>query len=272
MRKIAKDRMRDRSLMLVVASVVVMAAGPVHAAIECPRPAQQTATDVAFKVQPAVQIAAQSLPKEFTAQFDARAETITRDLFSQYPNAGNLLLAHSMLSMYCQFLSTSSFSDAQKLDVLYRVEEWVTRVAGVAVPMNKTTGTSCSTDARDVLKPVNAVFNAWAHLDFAEYIQQWSPEAIQRSKFYARKRPDLDMQRRADFRKYSSVTLGRIDPKILFADGTKARITNTYSMRFVRLDGRPIVENGIRESYILECSVTDQKWKIRENNDYELRN
>ena len=177
-----------------------------------------------------------------------------------------------MISIYCQFIFTSSFTDAQKLDALYRVEEWITRISGVTVPMNRSSGTTCSTDPGEVLKPIRAIFDAWAHLNIHNYMEQWGPESIQRSKYYARERPDIETQRRADFRKYSSVMVQSIDPKILFSDGTKARVTNTYSMRFVRLDGRAINETGVGESYILECSAADRKWKIRENNDYLLRN
>jgi len=171
----------------------------------------------------------------------------------------------------CQFLFTSSFTDAQKLDQLYRTEEWITRISGVTVPMNPASGTTCSTDPEYVLRPIRAVFDAWAHLNIREYIEQWGSQAIQRSKYYARQKPEIEAQRISDFKKYSSVTVQAIDPKILFSNGTKARVANTYSMRFVRFDGRAVVESGVEESYILECSNNDRQWRIRENNDYLLR-
>ncbi|MGA7383566.1 MAG: hypothetical protein WBW81_02380 [Methylocella sp.] len=247
--------------------VFMMVPWPAYASIECPRPAQQLATDTSIKVQSAVS----SLPSAATPpRFDASAETVTRDVFATYQDADKVVLAHSMLSMFCQFIFTSSFSDAQKLDQLDRLEEWVTRISGVTVPMNSSSGTSCSDDPAEVLKPIRATFDAWSRLDISEYMDQWAPDAIQRSssKSYARARPDIETRRSADFKKYSLVSVQGINPKILFSDGTKARVTNMYSMRYVRLGGKVINETGIGESYILECSAGDHKWKIRENNDY----
>ena len=232
MLRITKRSTKDHSFISTIFCVFLMVSSSAHASVECPRPAQQLATNVSIKIQSAVS----SLPRETTPQFDASAETVTRDLFAKYQNAGTVVLAHSVISMYCQFLVTSSFTDAQKLDVLYRVEEWITRISGVTVPMNRSSGTTCSTDPEEVLKPIRAVFDAWAHLNIREYMEQWGPESIQRSKYYARKRPDIETRRSADFRKYSSVIVRSIDPKILFSDSTKARVANTYSMRFVRWD------------------------------------
>ncbi len=213
MLRAAKRSMQARLSAAGAVCTLLLVSWSAHAAVECPKPAQQLATDVSIKVQSAVSL----LPQTPSPQLETKAETVTRDLFSKYPNAGNVVLAHSMISMYCQFIFSSSFTDAQKLDALYRVEEWITRISGITVPMNKAVGTTCSTDPGEVLRPVRAIFDAWARLDIIEYIRQWAPESIQRSKYYARKRPDIEIQRSADFKKYSSVRVEKINPKYCLA-------------------------------------------------------
>jgi hypothetical protein len=256
-----------RFFIVSTACALLMVSTQTFASVECPKPTQQLATDVSVKIRSEVG----QLPASTKPEFDASAETITRDLFTKYQNSDTVALAHSTISIFCQVLITSSLTDAQKFDQLYRLEDWITRISGHSVPMNPATGTDCSTASQDVLRPIKAVFNAWAHLDIGEYITQWGPGSIQRSHYYARQKPDIVNQRRSDFAKYASVAVLGTDPKILFVDGAKARVSNIYSMRFVRRDGRVVNETEVGESYILECSAADNRWVIRENNDYIFR-
>jgi hypothetical protein len=237
------------------------------AAYECPAPTQQLAQDVSIKVKADVSM----LKGLATTSFESSAETVTRDVFAKYQDAGVVALGHSVISIFCQIIMPSSMTDAEKLDQLYRLEEWITRISGRSVPMEKTTGTNCATASSAVLRPIRAVFHAWQQLDVDEYLAQWGPESIQRSKYYARRMADIAGKRRMDFREFQSVSVISIEPKILFADGTKARVDNTYTMRFLRRNGRVVAENNVAESYILECSVANNTWRIRENNDYIYR-
>lgn len=236
------------------------------AAYECPTPTQQLAQDVSTSVKSEVS----ALGGLALTAFESKAQIVTRDLFEKYSDSGVVALAHTVISMFCQIVLPSAMRDAEKLDRLYQLEEWITRVTGRSVPMEKSSGTSCSTTPDEVLKPIKAIFDGWRTLNINQYLAQWGPEAIQRSKFYARRMADIASKRRSDFQTYKSVAVLSIDPRILFADGTKARVDNTYTMHFTRRSGKLIAENHVQESYILECSAGDRKWRIRENNDYVL--
>ena len=233
-------------------------------AYECPKPTQQLAQDVSTQLHSEIT----QLKGLNSTQFDASAKIITRDVFEKYPDAGTIALAHTMLSMFCQIILPSKMEDAAKLDQLYKMAHSIRSVSGYSVPMHKSTGTTCSTARADVLRPINAVFDAWQRLDVNLYLAQWGPESIQRSKFYVRRMEDIVDRRRADFAKYQSVTVVSTAPKIVFADGTTAEVENTYTMHFVRTNGTKFSETGKKERYVLECSAADKGWRIRENNDY----
>ena len=253
-------------LRFILPTVLALIGSPA-AAYECPAPTKQLAQDVTVKIRSDVSV----LQGLATTSFESNAETVARDLFAKYQDAGVVALGHSVISIFCQIIMPSAMTVAEKLDQLYRLEEWITRISGRSVPMTKTTGSSCSKTPSEVLRPIKAVFQAWQRLDVDQYLAQWGPESIQRSKYYARRMADIADKRRKDFRDFRSVSVISIDPKILFVDGTKARVDNTYTMRFVRRNGSVIAENDVGESYILECSVADSEWRIRENNDYIYR-
>jgi len=82
--------------------------------------------------------------------------------------------------------------------------------------------------------------------------------------YYVMREADITARRRADFARFRSVTVLGIQPKILFADGTKARISNVYTMHFVARDGKVIDERDVGESYVLECAASTGAWRIRE--------
>jgi hypothetical protein len=253
-----------RPAFLFAIFLLTILSNPARGSVECPRPTVQVATDISATIRADISGLPDIPPKEF----DLKAETVTRDLFHQYSNSGAVALSHSIISVFCQVLVASSLSDSQKLDQLFRLEESVTHTSGVSVPTSQAVATTCSMSSTEVLKPIRAVFDAWTNLNIRQYIAQWGEASIQRSSYYVRTRPEITQQRGQDFKKYSSVEVLSIEPKVLSADGTKARVTNVYSMRFTRLDGRVINENRVAESYILECSAKDNKWLIRENNDY----
>lgn len=236
------------------------------ASVDCPKPLVQVATNVSVKIKSDIG----ALSTASAQKFDASAEVVTRDLFQKYSDSGTVALAYSTISIFCQVIAGSSLSDAEKLDQLYRLEEWITRISGHSTPTNTYSKMTCSTDRQHVLKPINAVFDAWSTRDSAKYMAQWAPAAIQRSKYYVRERSEIVTRRNQDFQRYSNVSVIYFTPKILFADGAKARVSNRYSMRFTRNDGRIIDEADITESYILECSKDGDHWLIRENNDYAL--
>jgi hypothetical protein len=229
-------------------------------AFECPHPSQQLAQDVGETVT--------TLSQTTNVSFQTKASTVTHDVFKKYPHADQIAIATTLLSMYCQILLPSSMPDAEKLDRLDRLEAAVTSEKGISVPLDKSVGPECSAAPAEVLRPIRALFGAWATLDVDEYLAQWGPNAIARSKYYVRKVADLGPRRRADFAQYRAVDVVAIDPKITFADHTKAVVQNVYTMRFTRKDGKVIKESDVGESYVLECSARDHKWLIRENNDY----
>ena len=234
---------------------------------DCPKPAQQITQDVSYVIKSDVSV----LGGIGGGAFEAKAQTVTTDVFSKYPHADELAIAITMISMFCQVILPSAMPDAEKLDRLYRLEDLITHAKGRSVPMEASVGKTCSTAPQDVLRPVNALFDAWQRLDVDEYLAQWGPEAIARSKYYVMKAADIAPRRRADFASFASVTVLGTQPKILFVDGTKARVSNVYSMHFVTRSGKVIDETGVGESYVLECAAASGTWRIRENNDYLSR-
>jgi ketosteroid isomerase-like protein len=237
-------------------------------AYDCPKPTQQLTQDVSSDIRSEVS----GLKGLAVAKFETTAATVTNDVFAKYKDAGSVALSHSMISIFCQIiLPSTTLGDAEKLDRLYRLEELITRTSGQSVPMGRSAGTMCLTAPGAVLRPINALFDAWQKLDVDEYLAQWAPDAIARSQYYVMRSADLTSRRRADFANFASVTVRRIEPKILFADGTKARVSNVYTMHFVRRDGRVIDETNVGESYVLECDADKGVWRIRENNDYQFK-
>jgi hypothetical protein len=245
---------------LWIGSVILGLAYGTASAFECPHPSEQLGHDVSEKVT--------ALSEASKDSFQTKAGTVTHDVFESYPHADQVAIATTLLSMYCQILLPSSMSDAEKLDRLDRLEGTVTHEKGISVPLDKSVGPECSNAPAEILRPIRALFGSWEKLDVDEYLAQWGPNAIARSKYYARKAADLAPRRRADFAQYRAVEVIAINPKISFADHTKAVVQNVYTMRFVRTDGKVIEEKNVGESYVLECAARDRQWLIRENNDY----
>jgi hypothetical protein len=250
---------RTRVWLWAAAATLGLACRPVLA-FECPHPSQQISEDVSEKVA--------TLSDATKDSFQKKASTVTHDVFEKYPHADQVAIATTLLSMYCQILLPSTMSDAEKLDRLDRLEGVVTRQKGISVPLDTSVGPECSNEPAEVLRPIRAFFRAWEKLDVDEYLAQWGPNAIARSKYYVRKAADLSPRRRADFGQYRTVDVITISPKITFADHTKAVVQNVYTMRFTKADGKVIEEKNVGESYVLECAARDRRWLIRENNDY----
>ena len=261
--------MRTRCLAgTALALLLGLLLSPGSRAYDCPKPTQQLTQDVSTDIRSEVS----GLKGLAVASFETKAATVTNDVFAKYKDAGNVALSHSMISIFCQIiLASTTLSDAEKLDRLYRLEELITRTSGQSVPMGRGAGPMCPTAPGAVLRPIQALFDAWTKLDVDEYLAQWAPDAIARSKYYVMRAADLTSRRRADFANFTSVEVRKIDPRILFADGTKARVSNVYTMHFVRRDGKVIDETNVGESYVLECDASSGTWRIRENNDYLFR-
>jgi hypothetical protein len=248
-----------RDWLWIAAAVLGLSYGTALA-FECPHPSEQLGQDVSEKVT--------TLSETTKESFQTKAGTVTHDVFEKYSHADQVAIATTLLSMYCQILLPSTMSDAEKLDRLDRLEGAVTHEKGISVPLEQSVGPECSSAPAEVLRPIRALFGAWEKLDVNQYLAQWGPNAIMRSKYYVYKAADLGPHRRASFAQYGAVDVVAIDPKIVFADRTKAVIKNVYTMRFVKRDGNVIEERNIAESYVLECSAQNQKWLIRDNNDY----
>jgi hypothetical protein len=235
---------------------------PALAAYECPRAPQQVAEDVVTEAHGS----ATSLVSATSSSYDNVARKVTTDLIQKYPNSDRLLVRYTVLSMACQvIMGSNSLSDDEKLDRLYRFDDWVTHGSNASTPVRSDQTASCTTAEPAVLKPVRALFSAWENLDVNSYLQQWGPDAIQRSQYGVIGKSELAQRRKGDFTKYSEVDVLSYAPKITFADGRKAVVNNRYSMRYVRRNGQSFTENE-SENYTLEC--LDGRWVIRENNDY----
>lgn len=234
---------------------------PALAAYECPKPPQQVAEDVVTEAHGS----ATSLVSITSSSYDNVARKVTTDLIQKYPNSDQLLVRYTVLSMACQLIMGSSLSDDEKLDRLYRLDDWITHASKSSTPIRSDQPASCATAQDAVLKPIRTLFSAWANLDVNSYLQQWGPNAIHRSKYGVAGKSELAQRRKGDFTKYSKVDVLSYAPKITFADGRKAVVNNSYSMRYVRRNGQSFTENE-SENYTLEC--LDGRWVVRENNDY----
>jgi hypothetical protein len=179
-------------------------------AFECPHPSEQLGQDVKEKVT--------TLSEATKESFQTQAGVVTHDVFEKYPHADKVAIATTFLSLYCQILLPSGMPDADKLDRLDRLEEAITGEKGISVPLDKSIGPECSTATADVLRPIRALFQAWEKLDVDEYLAQWGPNAIARSKYYVRKVADLGPRRRTDFAQYRTVDVVAMSPNITFSD------------------------------------------------------
>jgi hypothetical protein len=249
----------------LLAALALLWAAPAALAYDCPKPTQQLTRDQTTEVKSSVT----ALGGLSGSGFERKSADVAQELFSRYPHADNLALANTMLSMFCQVILPSPMSDAEKLDQLYRLEDRLTGYTGHSVPLDRAVAAACPTDSRDVLAPILALFQAWERLDVDQYLEQWGPDAIARSRYYVFKMADYAQQRRADFAQFRTVDVVSIAPRVVYADPAKAKVLNTYTMRFVRRDGRVVDERGVRETYVLECLADQHRWLIRENNDYQ---
>ena len=211
----------------IVIALLLLAGAPA-VAYECPKPPQQVAQDVVNEVHSS----STSLLIATSGSYDSTASTVTRDLLQKYPNADQLLVRYTMLSMACQLIMSSSLSDDQKLDRLYRLDAWLWQASGRSTPTRLADATTCPIEPQSVLEPINALFSAWARLNVDAYLAQWGPESIHRSKYGVQDKAKLTAQRRIDFAKYQRVEVVSFSPTIEFADGRKAVVNNSYVMRF----------------------------------------
>jgi hypothetical protein len=257
--------MMPRGLLATTVGCALALAASSAEAFECPRPTQQLATDESSDVRSSVS----ELGGLKVASFETKADVVTRDLFAKYQHADEVAIANTMISMFCQVILPSAMSDSEKLDYLFRLDDRITHHARVSVPLSPAVGPACSTSAEAVLAPIRSLFKAWDQLDVELYLAQWGPDAIARSKYYAYKIADFAQRRRATFASYQAVKVISINPSVAYADATKAKVNNTYTMHFEGKDGRVVDEREISESYVLECVAKDHSWRIRENNDYQ---
>jgi uncharacterized caspase-like protein len=128
----------------------------------------------------------------------------------------------------------------------------------------------CSAAPADVKRPVDALFRAWAALDFDLYAAQWRDDAFQVAGKIQRDRAKILEHRRGLFQRLAAVEVRRTDPVVESVDGRLAFVRNTYAMEFRFKNGRRIVETDVQESYMLACDG-DGRWRIKENFDYIAR-
>jgi hypothetical protein len=231
-------------------------------AYECSKPPEQVTHDVATELRSS----SMNLVSATSNSFANVARTVSRDLLVKYPNADQVLIQYAMISMFCQVIMGGSFSDAEKLDRLYQLDDWMWHASRRSTPSKLSDTTSCATTSESVLQPIRALFSAWSRLDVETYLAQWGPDAIHRSKFGVLGMAKLAEKRRGDFAKYTRVEVLSVSPKAIFADGRKAIVNNSYTMRFWR--SKSSFAESENENYTLECSKAQQRWIIRENNDY----
>lgn len=147
-------------------------------AYDCPQPLRQLSTDKSSDVHSSVD----ALGGLNTATFAKKSDRVTQDLFSKYPQADKVALANAMISLFCQvILPSTTMSDAEKLDQLFRLEDRITGVASVSVPLNRNVAVACATTQEEVLAPIVRLFKAWQELNVDLYLAQWGPDAIARS-------------------------------------------------------------------------------------------
>ena len=247
-----------RSFILITLLLLTIPA----AAYECPKPPQQVAQDVMTEVKST----SASLLDATRSSYDNVAITLTHDLLAKYPNADRTLIHFTTISVACQLIMNSSLSVDEKLDRFYQLDDQMTHDSGRSAPTKLSDTTICSTTTDSVLRPIRVLFSAWISLDVDTYLAQWGADAIHKSKSSVLSGANLVAQRRLDFTKYVRVAAS-YSPTVLFADGRKAVVNNSYVMRFWRSNGSTFTENET-ENYTLECSKAGQRWVIRENNDY----
>lgn len=128
----------------------------------------------------------------------------------------------------------------------------------------------CASAPAEIRRPIDALFQAWATLDFDRYADQWRDDAFQVAGKIQRDRAKILEHRRGLFGRLASVAVKRTDPVIERVDGRLAFVRNTYTMEFTLKTGRRIVETDVQESYMLACDGAG-RWRIKENFDYIAR-
>jgi hypothetical protein len=247
---------------LTAAAIVMLGVGGA-AAYECPKPPQQVAEDVTTEAHGSTT----ALLSVSSSSYDNVARNVSQDLLQKYPNADRVLVHYATLSIACQvIMASTTLSDSEKLDRIFRLDDWMTHDSGISGPVKAEDESACPKSTDAVLDPIRKVFSSWAQLDINGYLAQWSPDAIHRSKSSVLDADDLARQRRADFGKYARVEVLSFSPNVVFVDGRKAVVNASYSMRYWRKNGQSFTETE-SENYALECSP-DRRWVIRENNDY----
>ena len=245
----------------VLAVVLLVLGSSAARAYDCPKPSQQFVQDSEVH-DTTIILAAVGEQK-----YNSVAKVVTTDLFSKYPNADKVVIAHTMLSMFCQVIMGSAMSTEEKLDRLYRLDGWITYISGRSAAVRADSPT-CATDPGAVLRPIRSIFQAWTRLDVEAYLEQWAPNALRRAKAAGVfGKGELAQRRRADFARFSRVAVWGYSPTIVFADGRKAVVNNRYTMQFQRRNGTSFMEQEV-ENYTLECFGPQRRWLIRENNDY----
>lgn len=248
-----------------------LAATPVQAQMICPKPLMQLAYDDITTVRDGVAQVENAAVSGHTDRptYSIIVQRKVQDLFSNLEQNGKIAVAQNFFSMLCQVIASSTtLSDAQKLDYLFRTENIIAFIGGHPIPTVPKARSGCSPQKDAVLAPVRNIFRALQELNFPLYMEQWSKNAIQRTRRSVRKIDDIAEKRQSDFQsKYISISVLHISPQVVFADDLKAHIENKYSAEFFLKNGKKIMEKDIRERYTLEC-INGATWKVRENDDY----
>jgi len=125
----------------IAAGAFLVYLNPALAAYECPKPPQQVAEDVVTEAHGS----ATSLVSITSSSYDNVARKVTTDLIQKYPNSDQLLVRYTVLSMACQLIMGSSLSDDEKLDRLYRLDDWITHASKASTPIRSEETASCAT-------------------------------------------------------------------------------------------------------------------------------
>lgn len=119
---ILKSKMRAIPLMF---SVALMVAPYPSGAMECPAPSAQLAKDIEADIKGRLS-GISILP---ATEIVGKASVKTVDMFSKYPNADRVVIANSMISMFCQNLSSSRLADKEKMSMITDYTEIIFRAA-----------------------------------------------------------------------------------------------------------------------------------------------
>lgn len=97
-------------------------------------PSQQLSSDVVLEAQGKVT----ALMKLGAADAKLHAESLAHELFSKYPNADRVALAHTLINVFCQQLNESKASDDDKHRQWMDFNEQILALAGVIRPAEET--------------------------------------------------------------------------------------------------------------------------------------